>query len=378
MLIPKSEFIGLDGWTHLCAGGETPVLKSHRDAIERFFEDKVLGEESRARLEAVSRRCKERVAALFRVDADDIALLSSTSEGINLIAHALSWEPGDNVVVADVEFPSDVLPWTRLKDRGVEIRVLKNRNWRIEPDHIEAAMDERTRVVAISHVSYFTGQRQPLAELSRLVRSGNAILSVDATHAAGVVPVEARYADILVSSCYKWLLGVHGVGIFYWNRERLPDLQPPFLGWHTPDSLPGWRDPGGFTPRRDAGRFEPGNEGFIGVYILDNALERILAIGIPAIEKHALRLSGMVWEGLNDMGWEVMTPPEPHRRAGNVCFMADDVRAVTAALEARNILIWGSYGGVGRARVSTHLYNDEEDVERFLKAMRALPVSAAS
>ena len=197
------------------------------------------------------------------------------------------------------------------------------------------------------------------------------------THAAGVVPVEARYADIVVSSCYKWLMGVHGVVIFYWNRERLPDLDPPFLGWHTPASLPDWRDPSSYIPPADASRFEPGNQGFISVYILDNSLDCLMNIGMDRIEPYALGLSGRVWEGLTEMGWEVMTPRRPEERAGNICFVAEDVRAVTRALESRGVYIWGSYGGVGRARVSTHFYNTDEDVDRFFEAMKEIPVTRA-
>ncbi|MEE2709305.1 MAG: aminotransferase class V-fold PLP-dependent enzyme [Gemmatimonadota bacterium] len=378
MLIPASEFIGLEGLTHLCAGGETPMLKSQMDVVDRFFKDKVWGEESRERFETTSLQCKEKVGKLLHVNAAEIALLAHSSEGVNLMAHALPWEAGDNVLVADVEFPSDVLPWKRLEKLGVEVRVVENKDWEIRLEDIDAAMDARTRLVAISHVSYFTGQRLSLPDLADLVHARGALLHVDATHAAGVVPVEAYHADTLVSSCYKWLLAVHGAGVFYWNRDRLPELEPPFLGWHTPLSIPEWHNPGTYTPRSDAGKFEPGNQGFISVYLLDNSLDRLLEIGIPAIEEYVLNLSGKVWEGLNDMGWEMMTPRDPNRRAGNVCFMAENIKSVTNALEEKNIYIWGSYGGVGRARVSTHLYNTEADIKRFLDAMHEIPVTHAS
>lgn len=209
MLIPKTEFIGLDGIVHLCAGGEAPMLKTHRQAIDRFLTDKALGEESRGRQEAVYRRCQEKAARLLDVSPEEIAFLASSSEGINLLAHALTWQPGDNVVVGDVEFPSDVLPWTRFQDQGIEVRVVSHRDWAIRLEDIEAAIDGRTRVVAVSQVSYFTGQRLPLEDLSKIVRASNALLLVDATHAAGVVPVQANQADILVTSCYKWLLSLY-------------------------------------------------------------------------------------------------------------------------------------------------------------------------
>lgn len=373
MLIPKSDFIGLEeGVVHLCAGGETPMLKSHQAAIERFLADKALGELSRERLEATYRRCKEKTARLLEVNPEEIAFLASSSAGINLVAHALDWQPGDNVVVCEVEFPSDVLPWTWLQKQGVELRLVSPRNWAIHLEDLAAAMDSRTRVVDISHVSYFTGQRLPLAQLSELVRARGALLVVDATHAAGAVPVQAGYADILVSSCYKWLLGVHGTAIFYWNQARLPDLEPPFLGWHSGLTVPDPQAPTDYSLKPGADRFVPDNPSFISLYILENALDQLLKIGISTIEAHVLALSGRVWEGLQQQGWELLTPHEPERRAGNVCFTAPNLEAITHSLAERGILVWGSYGRVGRIRVSTHLYNTEEDVERFLAAMREI------
>ncbi len=375
MLIPKTEFIGLDGIVHLCAGGEAPMLKTHRQAIDRFLTDKALGEESRGRQEAVYRRCQEKAARLLDVSPEEIAFLASSSEGINLLAHALTWQPGDNVVVGDVEFPSDVLPWTRFQDQGIEVRVVSHRDWAIRLEDIEAAIDGRTRVVAISQVSYFTGQRLPLEDLSKIVRASNALLLVDATHAAGVVPVQANQADILVTSCYKWLLGVHGTAIFYWNRERLPDLKPPFLGWHTATTTPDWRTPTTYTLRPDADRFVPGNPSFISLYVLENALDYILKIGLPDIERYVLNLGSQLWEGIQQSGREVMTPKAPQQRAGNICFIAADIEAITTGLAQAGVLIWGGYAGVGRIRVSTHLYNSEADVAQFLTALRDLPLS---
>jgi selenocysteine lyase/cysteine desulfurase len=375
MLIPKSDFIGLEKLTHLSAGGESPTLKSHRVAIEQFFADKALGEVSRERMDETVKRCKQKVGVLLGVSPDDVAFISTSSEGINLLAYGLKWRSGDNVVVCDVEFPSDVLPWTRLKEQGVEIRVVPNRNWFVSLTDIQQALDDRTRVVAVSEVSYFTGQRLPVKELSELVRSHNALLILDSTHAAGAVPVQAKYADILVTSCYKWLLGTHGVAIFYWNRERLPDLEPPFLGWHSGQSIPDWHTPTEFALRSGADRFEAGNLGFISIYILDNALDHILRIGIPSIESHVLSLSGLARDGLHELGFELMTPRNPDQRAGNICFMPPHISEIMAWLSDRRILVWGAYAGVGRVRVSTHLYNSSEDVERLLNALEGLPAS---
>lgn len=372
MLIPKSQFVGIENVSHLATGGESPMLRSHYDAIDRFFQDKAQGESSRELLEATYQRAKKKMATLLSVEPNEIAFLASASDGVNLLAHGLKWKEGDNVIVADVEFPSDVLPWTRLADLGVEIRIVPHRNWRINLEDVAAQIDARTQVIAMSYVSYFTGQRQDLPALSQLARSANALLLIDATHAAGAIPVEARYADILVCSCYKWLLGIHGSAVFYWNQERVPDLKPPFLGWNTSIAIPSWDAPTTFEPKPGADRFLPGNPGFISLYVLENALDQLLAIGAQPIEEHVLSLSQQVWEGLTNAGWEVITPRAKDERAGNVCFVASEIDSLTSKLAQQGVLIWGSYGGVTRVRVSTHLYNTAEDVQALLDGLKVI------
>jgi len=369
-LIPKSNFIGLEDTAHFCAGGETPMLKSHLPVVEQFMQDKSRGELARQleadRVEQVRVKC----ARLFSVSADEITFLSNASEGINNVVYGLNWKPGDNVVVADVEFPSSILPWTRLEQLGVEIRVVKHKDWFIDLQDISGKIDTRTRVVAISHVSMFTGQRLDLESLSSLVRSSNALLLLDATHAAGVVPVDARLADIMVSSCYKWLLGVHGAAIFYVNRDTCPEFEPPFLGWNSPSSHGGWEQPTEFTLQPTMHRFQPGNFGFISLYILDNALDHILATGIEKIEQHALTLSADIYRAVDALGFELMTPEQDTQRAGNVCFLASNLEGIRQELEQRRVLVWGAYAGFGRIRVSSHLYNDSADVGRFIEALQ--------
>jgi len=370
-LIPKSEFIGIDDNAHLCAGGESPMLKSHRQAVDRFMFDKSRGELARELEAERVEQARSKCARLFSVNADEITFLSNASEGINNVAYGLDWQAGDNVVIVDVEFPSGILPWTRLESRGVEIRIVRHRQWQIDLEDISAQIDTRTRVVAISQVSMLTGQRIDVAALSQTVRSSNALLLLDATHAAGVVPVDARLADVMVSSCYKWLLGTHGAAVFFVNRQTLPDFEPPFLGWNSSASHGGWEQPTQFTLQPTLHRFQPGNAGFISIYILDNALDRLLEIGIDHIESHALALSGQLRAAVDELGFELMTPAPDVQRAGNVSFLADNLESIRAQLEQRQVLVWGAYAGFGRLRISTHLYNDSDDIERCIAALQA-------
>ena len=368
-LIPKSSFVGLDGIAHLATGGESPMLCSHLDAIQQFMQDKGRGEPSRGLQAEVMEQARARCATLFKVPQDDLTFLSSATEGINVLCYGLEWEAGDNVVVADVEFPSDILPWTKLKNQGVEVRVVKHDQWVINELDILSQVDEKTKLVAMSQVSMYTGQHMDIAMLSKGIRDAGALFLLDATHAAGVVPVDANYADIMVSSCYKWLLGTHGTAVFYCNHERLASLSPPFIGWASVASGGGWRSPLEYSLRENADRFLAANPSYISLYILNNALEQLLSLGEHRIHIHSLALGKVIHDGLDALGLEMMTPKDEDRRAGNTCFMTSNVDLLRSTLAKSGVLVWGAYGRFGRVRVSAHVQNDSEDASRLLMAM---------
>src|SRR5579875_690057 len=165
-LITPDEFLGLEGMTHLCAAGEAPMLRTHLEALARFAADKSTGMPGRARLEETVASTRLNLSWWVNRPASDIALLAHASEGVNVVAQGLDWRPGDNVVLADVEYPSLIYPWTRLTQRGVEIRVVPTRNWVLHLDDLRATIDRRTRLVAVSQVSFLTGQRLSLAAIA--------------------------------------------------------------------------------------------------------------------------------------------------------------------------------------------------------------------
>src|SRR5207249_2787705 len=154
---------------HLCAGGETPMLRKHLAAVGEFFAAKSDGMAGREQgLFGLLDRCRAQAGALFGVPAQDIAFLSSASEGIGQLVSWLDWQPGDNVVIEEIEFPSDIYPWTQLAERGVELRVTRPPSRSASLDHLAAAMDVRTRVLAVSQVSFLTGRRYRLEDLRAL------------------------------------------------------------------------------------------------------------------------------------------------------------------------------------------------------------------
>jgi selenocysteine lyase/cysteine desulfurase len=368
-LIPKSEFVGLEGIAHLCAGGEAPWLRSHKAAVERFGRLKSAGMRGRHEMFAVYARAKARAAALLGILPGRLAFLAHASEGLNQAVRAVDWRPGDNAVFADLEYPSLVYPVARLRDRGVEPRVVPSLGHHVPFDALAAAVDSRTRLVLVSQVSYLTGQRVDLARHAELARRHGAWLAVDATHALGVAPVPGELCDFVVSSCYKWLLATHGVAIFAYDPERVGEPAPATVGWHSVSRRAGLADPLAMPLREDAARFEAGNPSLLGLFVLDNALARLEPLDRTAVLDHALGLGDALIAGLGARGRKVITPEARGERAGNVCFLADDPVGLTRRLAERGVLVWG---GDGRVRVSVHLYNDADDVRAFFDALDAV------
>jgi cysteine desulfurase/selenocysteine lyase len=367
-LAPKGDFIGVEERVHLAAGGETPFLKSHVEALTRYALDKSAGMPGRNRQLAVHNRARERAATLLGVSTDEVAFLPSTSDGVNMVAQTIDFRPGDNVVVETIEFPSDVYPWLLQQQNGVEVRFV-GQGFDVPPGALEAAIDERTRAVALSHVSYLTGVRHDLASVAEAAHNVGALFIVDASHALGVVPVEARLADFVFSCCYKWQLGTTGIAIGFWNRKLQPDWAPKVAGWFSakPAGGEGELRRHTFAPRDDAMRMTLGNPSLSGAYVVDNGLKYILDVGIERIEAHALELTARLREGLSEIGLEVLTPAEPSRRAGNVCIARTDGSRFAELLGDRGVLVWEADG---RVRYSAHLYNDSADVDRAIEASR--------
>jgi selenocysteine lyase/cysteine desulfurase len=372
-LIPKTAFIGIEHVAHLATGGEAPVLRANLAAATQFLLDKGDGMPGRERFFTTANRARAALAVRLGGRPEDIAFLSSASEGLHVASEGIDWRPGDNVVVGQSEFPSVLLAWQRLRPRGVDVRAV-GRGAVVTHDEIAAAVDQRTRAIAVSHVGYLTGARHDLGRLRSVADRVGARLVVDASHALGVVPVDGALCDVVVACCYKWLLAVHGVGVFYVNSRRWPDLAAPWVGWHSTHREDDWRRRTEYRMREDGSRFEAGNPPFLPVYVLDSALRTLASLDPHAVEAHVLALGGILRARLVKLGLPVLTPEAPEERAGNIVFGTDRCMDVERALRAAGVLVWA---GDGRVRLSVHAYNDEADVARALAALGDLATRAA-
>jgi selenocysteine lyase/cysteine desulfurase len=209
-----------------------------RRALTSYHEDKSSGTPGRRNLHQVEAEALQAAACLLRTSAQDIAFLSSASEGLNLLANSIAWRSGDEVLITDLEFASNILVWLRLKELGVRLRVVHSESGMIQLEQLESQIGRATRLVSISQVSYKTGtQIRFLPELAQAIHRVGGILCVDATQALGRVPVSVDGIDYLVASSYKWLLGVHGLGIVFFAPELQERLLPGAVGWYSVQEL---------------------------------------------------------------------------------------------------------------------------------------------
>ena len=314
---------------------------------------------------------KRRIAKLINANSDEIAYVKNTTEGILIVANGLEWQPGDNVVIAEKEYASNVYPWMNLARRGVNIRWVKTSGGRVTPAAIEAQIDARTRLVSVSAVQFWNGYRVDLAKVSEICRRRRVLLNVDAIQWLGSLHMDvARYnIDFMSAGAHKWLLGPIGTGFFYCRRESLAHIWPQNVGYHSVDKSEAHLDYD-LTFRDNAGRFEEALVNFPGIFGLDVAVQQLLELGTVAIEQHVLGLTEQARIGLLTKGYEIVSPDAPGERSGVLAFRHP---LHTAEYLEQQLGAAGIHVAVraGNLRISPTFYNDNSEIDRFLAALPA-------
>lgn len=357
------------GKCYLNTAAEGLLLKECASAVQNYLADKSTGEPGRVAMFAALDRARERAGRLFGVSAEHIALVSSTTEALNTIAHGIDWRPGDEVVFTSVEFPSNMFPWVILPERGVKTRVVAPRDGRVWLDDILAQITPRTRLVTVSQVSYATGQHLDPRPIWERVKNTNTLLCVDATQACARVPVWGDQADFVVASGFKWLNSIHGAAILSASSRVLEQGIRGPAGWFSAESCYPPDRLERFHPKKDAGRFHAGMPNFDSLYSLAAALEFHTPERLSRRRAELEPLVTQAWNGLTQLGLEVLTPADPADRAGIVAFSCPTSDALKRHLAERGIF---THGDDGRVRAAVHWYNTAEQIDRYLAAVKEL------
>lgn len=309
-------------------------------------------------------------------DPREVSFCENTSTGLSMVAEGFTdWQPGDNVIGAAQDFPSNVYPWMQLADHGVEYRRVEERNGRVDDEEVLSRIDGRTRMVALSWVQYASGYRCNLARIGQACRERGALFVVDVIQGLGCLDldVERDRVDVAAGSAHKWLLGPEGIGLLYISDRVLERLRPPRAGWRSMRNMIGWTDLR-IDFNEGAKRFESGTLNAYGIAALGASLEILLEAvqeGKEEVERRVLALAGRAADGLSERGFEVISSRAPGETSGIVTAVhpgrsAEDLVKVLAE---RGV---GVAVRAGRFRVSPHFYNTEEEVDRMLAELDRL------
>ena len=319
------------------------------------------------RLEAV----RSAVASLVNTDEEEIAVTTSVSAGVSALASGLRFDDGrDTVVVSDFEFPTIGQIWHAQERRGVRVvHVPAEADGTIPLERFAEAVDERTALVATTHVCFRNGGRLDVEGIARIAHERGALVLVDAYQTVGSLPVDVRElgCDFLVAGVLKYLLGSAGLAFLYCRRELVETIEPTATGWFADRDI-FEMDIHDYSPAPTARRFEAGTPPVPSTYAAIAGIELMQEIGIAETEAHVRELNALLQDGLDELGGTVVTPPEPERSGALLCVRSTDVDALVAALAEERIVTSSRDDNL---RISAHCYNTAEDVEAVLAALSA-------
>lgn len=374
------EFPILKKWTYLNHAGISPLPARVASAMREY----IAQAESAAHLGAdwwgEIDRIRASAAALINAEPDEIAFIKNTSEGVSTLAGGMTFEPGDRIVSAAMEYPANVYPWMETARRtGAELLLLPSDT---TPDGhpivsmaklLAAADHPRTKLLSISHVQYTTGQRMDLAAIGAFCRQRNIVFHVDAIQSLGALPMDVKsmQIDCLSSGSHKWLLAAQGSGIFFIRRELQDRVRPVLLG---AISVVDWQNFGqlDFTLRPDSGRYESGSSNLVGIFALGAAIGLLTDVTIDAISARIEQVTNRLIEGLTTKKYEIASPRSHGQWSGIVSFTAPNLNLarVCAALHKDHsieILV-----REGRLRSSPHFYNTDAQIDALIDALPPL------
>ncbi len=304
---------------------------------------------------------REQLRSLINApQADDIALLKNTSEGLSFIASGLPWKPGDNVVISDQEFPSNRIVWEALASQGVTVRRVALSGPQSPEEALLNACDNNTRLMAISSVQYASGLRMNLQQLGDYCKAEKVYFCVDAIQSLGALPldVQAIQADFLTADAHKWLLGPEGIALFYVAPRHRESLRLTEFGWHMVEHL-GDYERLDWSPAKTARRFECGSPNMLGIHAFSASVSLLHEVGITMIADRVLANTTILMEALDSSrALRVTSPRSADRRSGIVNFTAAGIpgSVLVERLREAGVVCAARGGGV---RFSPHFYNEQ-------------------
>ena len=394
--IRKEEWPVLETMTFLDAACVSFAPQRTVKAVKAFADMTAVQEEANSSahhiaMDSLRHKAYDEAAKLLNADPEEIALVESTSHGLNIAAQGIELQDGDNIITTNLEFIQVALPWCVMrKDKNIDIRVCKTEDNRFTAKDFAALVDDKTKLIVMSTLEWCNGWQTDLKELGDYCKEKGVYLVVDAVQQLGVTKIDTKacHIDILTAGGHKWLNSPYGTGVLYVNKETLPKLKQSYAGYLNTTVPEGgwgayWENPAApsvnnWTFDNTARKFEiGGTSNYTGAIALGESLALFNEIGIENIEKRVREIAVYCMDRIEEIGGTLITHRDPGHFGGIVIArLYDDLdvdRMILKKLHARRIFIAQRFTDfIGGFRISCQYFNNEKDIDTMIDAMKEL------
>lgn len=324
--------------------------------------------------------CRVVAALMIGAKASEISLLGPTSLGLSLVANGLNWQPGDEVVCYQDDYPANVYPWTDLARHGVVVRLLKpSTPGAITPELVESMLTPKTKLVALASCHFLSGYRIQIDAIGQILRARGVLFCLDAIQTLGAFETRVDHVDFLSADSHKWMLGPMAAGIVYVREEVQEQLRPTLLGsWNV--QSPNFIAQETIAFEKGGRRYEPGVLNVAGILGMKAGLELLQEKGIAAISTQLLKLKTRLVQRLEPLGFHFLGPVSGPNASGITTTWRDETTGPSLAkvydhLTAQKISPSLRFDRAGKPylRFSPHFYNTEAEMDRVADAIAATP-----
>jgi selenocysteine lyase/cysteine desulfurase len=312
---------------------------------------------------------KNLLSELLNTNADRIAFVDNTSNGLNILASGIQWKAGDRILLNDIEFPANVYPFLNLKRFGVEVDFVKSRNGIVSAEDLIASVTPSTRLISVSFVQFLSGYRIDLEMLGKFCRERGIIFSVDGIQGIGAIDFDVNKFNVDFLSCgtQKWLFGAQGLAFIYLTEELQRKINPAYLGWLSVENawdLLSYK----LELKTTANLFQGGTLNTLGIYIFNTSLDILKNFGFERIEEKVISNTKYLRKRLNEIGISCLNDDLSGKYlSGITSFKSEDPENLFRFLEDKKIICSLREGYI---RLSPHFYNTLNEIDIVVNSIQ--------
>lgn len=314
---------------------------------------------------------KDILSKMINCNAERIAFVDNTSNGLNIIAQSINWKRGDRILLNDVEFPANVYPFLNLERYGVEIDFVKSINGIVTAEEVINSVKPETKLISISFVQFLSGYKADLEKIGDYCRTNNIIFCVDGIQGIGTQPIDVTNykIDFLSSGTQKWLMGMHGLAFIYVDEKLQKKLTPANVGWLSVENAWNLLDYK-MHLKSSANVFQGGTMNTFGIYAFNTSLKMFDEFGFEEVYEHVLSNTKYFIDKLDEIGLSCLIKDcSESELAGIVSIKPSNPEEIFNKLNDKKIICSLREGLV---RFSPHFYNTFEDIDKVVDELQKI------